>query len=273
MRADRQVKIDGPEAEIAVLDQALVLDPSGILYWPAERMLVVADLHLEKGSSHAERRIFLPPYDTAATLASLSAVVMRYRPATILCLGDSFHDRRADGRMAGCDRETLAALQAGRDWIWVSGNHDPDPPAGLGGTACDELALGSLVFRHEPTPSASPGEIAGHLHPCGRLRHRGRSVRRRCFAGDNTRLVMPAFGAFTGGLNVLDDAWSGIFTGRRFEAHMLGEQRVYSFPGGLCCAADPSADRQSERPADQSLRKITPASQPVVRAMAMVAIP
>lgn len=216
--------------ETALAGEEVVLDPAGVLYWPAEAMLVVADLHLEKGSAHAERGVFLPPYDTAATLAALSLAVMRYRPRTVVCLGDSFHDGRAGLRMANADREAIAALQSGRTWLWIAGNHDPEPPAGLAGDACAELCAGGLLFRHEPTSGPSPGEVAGHLHPSGKVRRRGRSVRRRCFASDRSRLVLPAFGAYTGGLNVLDPAWAGIFSGRSFHAHMIGRGRLYPVP-------------------------------------------
>lgn len=213
-----------------IAGEDLAFDPSGVLIWPSESALIVADLHLEKGSSHAERRIFLPPYDTAATLAGLAAAITRYDPKIVICLGDSFHDRRADSRIAASDRDTIAGLQTGRSWFWISGNHDPQAPVGLGGEPCEELGFGRLIFRHQPTPGPTPGEIAGHLHPSGKIRNRGRSVRRRCFAGDGTRLVLPAFGAFTGGLNVLDQAWTGIFTGRRFNAYMLGDERIYPIP-------------------------------------------
>lgn len=224
---------EASEAQAFVMEVAgeeLLFDPLGILIWPAESVLVVADLHLEKGSSHAERGIFLPPYDTAATLAALSGALTRYAPKTVICLGDSFHDRRADLRISPQDRQTISELQTGRSWFWISGNHDPVAPADLGGSPCDELGFGNLVFRHEPKLGPAPGEIAGHLHPCGKIRARGRSVRRRCFATDGSRLVLPAFGAFTGGLNVLDDAWSGIFSGRQFKACLLGENRVYPIP-------------------------------------------
>lgn len=213
-----------------VAGQELVFDASGVVIWPSESILIVADLHLEKGSSHAERRIFLPPYDTAATLASLTKAIVRYAPKTVICLGDSFHDRRAAGRIADADRKTIFTLQEGRNWFWVSGNHDPEAPAGMGGDSCDELGVGNLVFRHEPTAGPMPGEIAGHLHPAARIRGRGRSVRRPCFACDGSRLVLPAFGAFTGGLNVLDPAWAGIFSGRRFTTCLLGENRLFPIP-------------------------------------------
>lgn len=214
-----------------IAGEDVVLDPGGVMIWPEQEMLIVADLHLEKGSAHAERRIFLPPYDTAATLAVLARAVMQYAPRAVVCLGDSFHDRRAETRLCDADRDSILALQAGRDWFWISGNHDPVAPAALGGRACDELALGPFTFRHEPRDEATEGEIAGHLHPAGKVRRRGRSVRRRCFATNGRRLVLPAFGAFTGGLNVLDEAWQNIFSGRRFTAHLLGEDRVYPILG------------------------------------------
>lgn len=230
-----------------VAGQELLFDASGTVVWPSESILIVADLHLEKGSSHAERRIFLPPYDTAATLAALTEAVRRYAPKTVICLGDSFHDRRAAARIADVDRETIFNLQAGRNWFWVSGNHDPEAPAGLGGDPCDELGISNLIFRHEPTAGPTPGEIAGHLHPAAKIRGRGRSVRRRCFASDGTRLVLPAFGAFTGGLNVLDPAWSGIFSGRRFTTCLIGENRLFPIPARALLRDRPSGDFRMNR--------------------------
>ncbi len=177
-------------------------DLSGALYWEEQRLLVVSDLHLEKGSSFATRGVLLPPYDTLATLSRLAAVISRHDPKTVIALGDSFHDRSAHERLSADDRDAVAALQAGRDWIWISGNHDPMLPRDLGGTVADEVSIGPITFRHEP--SGAHGEIAGHLHPKARVSARGRSMERRCFASDGLRAVMPAFGAFTGGLNILD---------------------------------------------------------------------
>ena len=205
---------------------ALVADPSGALVWPAERTLVVADLHLEKGSSLAARRgALLPPYDTAATLAALTRVVARLDPRRVVALGDSFHDPAGPSRMAGGMREALGVLMRGRDWVWVAGNHDPEPP-GLGGDAIPELRLGPLTLRHEPAPDGGEGEIAGHLHPAARLLWRGRSLRRRCFAADGKRLVLPAFGAYAGGLNVLDGAFAAVFRSRP-RVMLLGRGQVY----------------------------------------------
>jgi DNA ligase-associated metallophosphoesterase len=221
-------------AEIAVAGVALVADCAGAFYWPEEGILAVADLHLEKGSSFAARGVLLPPYDTAATLARVTGLIARYAPRTVIALGDSFHDGNGPARIAATDRATLAALQGGRDWIWVSGNHDPDPADGIGGTFTVTLAVGTVSFRHAPT--GAEGEIAGHLHPMARVSARGRSVSRRCFAGDGRRLVMPAFGAYAGGLNVRHRAFAEVFGTLAFTAHMLGEGRIYALPADRCLA-------------------------------------
>src|SRR6476659_2549946 len=152
----------------------------GALYWPDERVLVVSDLHLEKGSSFATRGVLLPPYDTAATLSRLTSVITRLNPRMVIALGDSFHDRTAHARLATPDRNAITALQAGRDWIWISGNHDPALPSDLGGMVATEVAISRIAFRHEPTGRI--GEIAGHLHPKARVATSGRSMERRCFA-------------------------------------------------------------------------------------------
>src|SRR5689334_11009177 len=135
-------------APIAIADITLVADLSGALYWEEERLLIVSDLHLEKGSSFALRGILLPPFDTAATLAKLSAVIAHYDPRRIIALGDSFHDRDAHERLSPADRDAITALQAGRDWIWIEGNHDPAPPATLDGSVATEIVIGPLTFRH-----------------------------------------------------------------------------------------------------------------------------
>ncbi len=178
----------------------MVADLSGALFWEEQSLLVVSDLHLEKGSSFAARGVLLPPYDTVATLGRLAAVIARHDPRMVIALGDSFHDRDAHGRLSAPDRGTIAALQARRDWIWISGNHDPALPSDLGGVVAHEVAIGPIAFRHEPTGAV--GEIAGHLHPKARVTRRGRSMERRCFACDGERAVMPAFGAYAGGLSI-----------------------------------------------------------------------
>lgn len=210
-------------AGLSVVSVPLVPLVEGALWWPDERTLVVSDLHLEKGSSFARRGQMLPPYDTRATLARLATAISRLAPARIIALGDSFHDREGAGRLGEADRTALGELTAATEWIWIAGNHDPEPPRDLGGWSTHELAIGPLTFRHEPRPGAQPGEIAGHLHPAARLVGRGRSIRRRCFASDGNRLVMPAFGTLAGGLNVLDAAFRPLFEGTAFHAWMLGE--------------------------------------------------
>jgi len=219
---------------VAVAGVSLIADPAGALYWPEERLLVAADLHLEKGSAFAKRGVLLPPYDSASTLARLMRLIERYAPRVVITLGDSFHDADGPSRMADTDHAALKRLQHGRDWIWIAGNHDADLPDGIGGNFADVLALGSLTFRHEPLPDSCDGEIAGHLHPLGIVAQRGRAVRRRCFAGDQRRLVMPAFGAYAGGLNVRDRAIFALFGTHAFTAHMLGERRLYAIAAERC---------------------------------------
>jgi DNA ligase-associated metallophosphoesterase len=218
-------------ALLPVLGLILEATPEGALWWEDEATVIVADLHLEKGSSFARRGMFLPPYDTTATLAVLAALFGRLNPKRVIALGDSFHDPEGSGRLSVTDRATLLALQQGRDWIWVAGNHDPHPPRGVRGDCLPELALGPLLLRHEPSPGAAPGEVAGHLHPAARVAGRLGSVRRRCFAGDGQRVVLPAMGAYAGGLNVLDKAFAPVFSARRPSAFVIGDGAVYPVRG------------------------------------------
>ncbi|PZQ19189.1 MAG: ligase-associated DNA damage response endonuclease PdeM [Ancylobacter novellus] len=222
---------DAVEPTLSVAGVALVADPAGALYEPRSGALIVADLHLEKGSSFARRGQFLPPYDTATTLGRLARLVETYRPRAVIALGDSFHDRAAASRLGEADRASIAALQSGRDWIWISGNHDPEPPAGLEGETAAEMTLGALILRHEPVAGAAAGELAGHLHPVAKVAIRGRGLRRRCFATDGARVVLPAFGAYAGGLNVRDRAFDGLFAANALTAWMLGETGVYAIAG------------------------------------------
>lgn len=227
-------RVPAPRAgTIAIAGVELVADPAGALYWPEQGLLSVADLHLEKASSFAERGVLLPPYDTAATLARLAQLVARYAPRAVVALGDSFHDRRGPSRLDPTDRASIMALQRGRDWIWIAGNHDPDPAEGIGGQFSASLTIDALTFRHEPQEDAK-GEIAGHLHPVARVARRGRAVSRRCFACDGRRAVMPAFGAYVGGLNVRDGAFAAVFETLAFTAHMLGDRRVYAVAASQC---------------------------------------
>jgi len=218
------------ETHIEVNGEKLALDASGALWWSSEKTLVFADLHFEKGSSYARSGTMLPPYDTRATLARIESLARRYAPARIIALGDSFHDRDAAERLDNDDRTRLASLGADIEWIWIAGNHDPAPPAWLGGRVADEVAIGALVFRHEPREAGARGEVAGHLHPCATVTRRGRSLRRRCFASDGARLLMPAFGAYAGGLDVRENAVRALFP-ERFLAYLLGAARVYAVAG------------------------------------------
>lgn len=194
------------------------LRPSGGLWIETYQALVVADLHLEKGSAYASRGQMLPPFDTRETLRRLRAEVEALQPERLVFLGDTFHDGNAEGRLDWRDRADLEELATGRELVWVSGNHDPGGPAGLGGRTVDEIRLGALRLRHEPEPGLQPGEVSGHLHPCARIRSPRGTVRRRCFATDGQRMILPAFGAYAGGLNIRDEAFAGLFR----EAPLLG---------------------------------------------------
>jgi DNA ligase-associated metallophosphoesterase len=219
---------------VRVANVSFHADCLGALHWPEEGLLVVADLHLEKGSSFARRGQLLPPYDTTETLARLARLIARYAPRTVIALGDNFHDGGGPARLSGQDRASLIALQRGRDWIWIAGNHDPDPAEGIGGTFAAMISIGALTFRHEPSRDAPGGEVAGHLHPVARIAQRGRALSRRCFATDGKALVMPAFGAYAGGLNIRDRAFAAVFGARKVTAHMLGEGRLYAFAVSRC---------------------------------------
>jgi DNA ligase-associated metallophosphoesterase len=233
--ARAQFHDDEPLPRAATVDVAgvtLVADLSGAFFWEEQSLLVVSDLHLEKGSSFATRGVLLPPWDTVATLGRLASVIARHDPHMVIALGDSFHDRDAHGRLSATDRDALSALQARRDWIWIAGNHDPALPSDLGGVVAQEVSVGPIAFRHEPSGAA--GEIAGHLHPKARVSRRGRSMERRCFACDGERAVMPAFGAYTGGLNIRDAAFAKIFQSAGFMAHVLGDVRLHTIAASRC---------------------------------------
>lgn len=221
--------IVGDGVELRLGDVLVTALPDGALWVGEAKTLIVSDIHFEKGSSFALRGQMLPPYDTHAALLKLTDLMLRLQPDIIVSLGDSFHDSGGPARMNARDRELLRLLMSRCDWVWVEGNHDGRAPETLGGAFHEVLHIGSLVLRHHPTEAAVPREIAGHLHPCARVSGRGRSVRRRCFATDGSRLVMPAFGAFTGGLNVCDEAFAKIFPGGA-TALVLGDKRVLPAP-------------------------------------------
>lgn len=219
-----------------VAGAAVTLRASGALWLEAEGALVVADLHLEKGSSYARRGQMLPPYDTAETLSRLEAEVARLAPRVLVLLGDTFHDRRSEARMHVGDAARLTALARGRQLVWVVGNHDADGPRLLPGDRADEVRICSLTLRHEPLAGPQAGEVSGHLHPAAKVRSPRGAVRRRCFATDGERLILPAFGAYAGGLNVRDAAFTGLFR-RPLLAGALGRDRVHAI-GWRSLAAD-----------------------------------
>lgn len=216
------------QARTTINGVAAICDALGGLYLPESRTLVVSDLHLEKGSAFARRGMMLPPYDTIATLRILEAVIARHDPTTVISLGDNFHDRTGSAAMPENFRQMIRSMAQGREWIWINGNHDPDGAQGLPGTSMDEFRRAGLVFRHEPSRVDGVGEIAGHLHPSATVRRRERSVRRACFATDGKRLLMPAFGVTTGGLDLRHRAMNGLFDRQHLVAHMMGRDRIYS---------------------------------------------
>jgi DNA ligase-associated metallophosphoesterase len=170
----------------------------------------------------------LPPWDTFATLKILGTVVARHNPRIVVSLGDNFHDRRGSAEMPELGRMMIRDMAAGREWIWISGNHDPDGVVDLPGMSLDTLTYGGLNFRHDPLKNAGAGEVAGHLHPAALLVRRERGIRRPCFATDGRRLVMPSFGVMTGGLDIRHKAFAGLFEKTQLVAHMLGQGRVHS---------------------------------------------
>ena len=220
-------EVRSPDTFLCVAGEMFLPVAQGALWWPSERLLVVSDLHLEKGSNFASAGQLLPPYDTRATLTAVEALVDAFDPRTVVSLGDSFHDRQAEFRLGADAVSRIRRLTSRVEWFWVEGNHDPDPPAHLGGIGAISLVRGNIVFRHEPT--GTYGEIAGHLHPVARIAGRGRSLRRKCFVTDGSSLVLPSLGAFTGGLNVLDRAFGPVFDGR-FNAWLMGDAQVYPMP-------------------------------------------
>ena len=180
-------------------DAMLAALPSGALHWPDERLLVVSDLHFCKSARlSAVGGAALPPYETRDTLLRLEADLEATGAERVICLGDSFDTAQVEGELPEADRVWIARLQAGRSWVWIEGNHDPGPVA-LGGAHLAELRIGGLLFRHIATHGAE-GEVSGHYHPKARLKLRGRTLSRPCFLLDAVRLILPAYGAYTGGL-------------------------------------------------------------------------
>jgi hypothetical protein len=217
-------------APLHIAGERLMLDPAGVLAWPAQKLLAVADLHLEKGSAFATTGRFMPPYDTRETLDRLARVLRRWNPARLVLLGDSFHDRAGHARLNPADTAALLRLLAGREVVWLLGNHDPVAPATLPGLAVAEWRAGPLTFRHIAQPGAG-AEISGHFHPKATAPTRAGGVTRPCFITDGRRVMLPAFGSTTGGLDVRDPAIAALFP-RGGRVFLLGAERLFSFPTG-----------------------------------------
>lgn len=227
MTVSRRKTATGEPARCTIGEMIATMDPAGVLFVDGAATLVVSDLHLEKGSSFARRQQYLPPYDTRETLRRLAVLVEKYQPRTIISLGDSFHDNQASTRLSDDAIATISALAAGRSMVWVTGNHDPNPPANVPGDTVKEMSIDGVILRHIAKADDNQPEISGHYHPCAKIYVRGKNLRRPCFITDQTRLIMPSFGAYTGGLNVLDKAYSGLLDHQKFCAYMLGTDRVF----------------------------------------------
>jgi hypothetical protein len=201
------------ELAFSFAEQDLRAFGSGALWWPSRKLLCVSDLHLGKSERMARRGgPSLPPYDSQDTLTRLAADIDRTGAQTVICLGDSFDDLDTLTALGTAEKLSLTALQAGRQWIWIEGNHDPGP-IDLGGTHLAEYAVGPLVFRHIAQPG-DHGEISGHYHPKTRIRARGRTITRPAFLMDNARLILPAYGTYTGGLRSSEKVLSDLMSDR-----------------------------------------------------------
>ncbi len=221
-------------ARVHFAGEVLLLDPLGGLVWPEAGILAVADLHLEKGTAAAARGQLVPPWDTGATLDRLARLVHRWQPLVVVLLGDSFHDVQGSGRLGLADRARLGHLAQGRRLVWVLGNHDRLPPVRLPGEALESWTHRGVVFRHEAR-HGSHGEVCGHHHPKAAVTTRAGRVSRPCFVADHRRIMLPALGAYTGGLDVGNPVIAGLFapTGRVF---LLGDGRLFSFTLGQVAA-------------------------------------
>ena len=221
--------MSGMTLEYLFCGQPLLLHSSGAAFLTKSRTLVVADLHFEKGSSYVAKGTLLPPYDTRRTLETLTGAIRAFAPKRIVCLGDSFHDGEAFERLQREDAARIAELGGNIRWIWITGNHDPHVPKDIGGLVTKEWARDDLTFRHIARAGADPGEVSGHYHPKAVVRTRSRTISRRCFVTDGRRLILPAFGAYTGGLNVMDSAITDLFP-NSMETYVIGDSRVYRIP-------------------------------------------
>lgn len=201
----------------------------GALYWPARQALLVADLHLEKASWYARGGQMLPPYDSIATLEELAVLQRKTDAREIWCLGDSFHDREGCDRLPSEARQRLTTLTAATHWTWITGNHDAVLTNHCGGEVLKEAAIDGIVLRHEADPHEEQPELSGHFHPKLRLTLRGRNVARRCFVASGTKLILPAFGALTGGMDANHPVILQL-VGQSAQALVPVESRLLRFP-------------------------------------------
>lgn len=218
-----------PEKRYTIIDFAghsMWLDAGGAIFWPGEGMLIVSDMHLEKGSFLAQFGSPLPLYDTHDTLSKLGALMEYYRPKQVLCLGDSFHDARAVSRLGAKERQHLYALATSVDrWIWILGNHDKTVPPELPGENVAELHLNGVMLVHEPLAGQRLPQIGGHFHPKLRLSIKGARVNGKVFAHDGSTLLMPSFGSYTGGLDVRHEAVASLLRDPRY--YLLYKDRIW----------------------------------------------
>ena len=221
------------EHRITLSGMDFIPDLSGALFVPDLQTLLIADLHLEKASNMARRGVHLPPYDTRTSLVQLQTVITATQPTQLIFLGDSFHDNGARERIDETDLATLRDMTERVQTVWITGNHDSLPPTDIGGRIVDEVVLGSITLRHEPKDLEDDEfEIAGHLHPGGAVSQRGRRIHCKCFIGNSSRLIMPAFGSFTGGLSVFAAPFKKVFGKTDYHVWMLGDRAIYKFPAG-----------------------------------------
>jgi len=210
--------------------ERMLADLSGALIWPKKRTVVVSDLHLAKGTSFASRGIFLPPYDSIETLSVLNRVLTHYSPNRVICLGDSFHDNEATKRLGSEEKDIICQFTQLYDWIWITGNHDPTPTPTLGGKIVSHMSIANLIFRHITIGGGTKGEISGHFHPKARLKIKGKKMSARCFISDGThRLILPAFGTYTGGLDISHPTIKALFSDN-YMVLLLGQRKVFTFP-------------------------------------------
>jgi DNA ligase-associated metallophosphoesterase len=215
-------------SEVSLNGIAFRAHPSGALWQAEDRILIVADLHLEKGSSLAQRRgTLLPPYDTRATLQRLDDLITHLDPKIVIALGDTWHDNQGPMRLDDDDRSHLSGLTARAEFVFIAGNHDANLVKHGTIMLIDELHLAGINFRHEPRRDAT-FEIAGHLHPAAKVKARGRAIRRRCFIANSNRIILPAFGAYAGGLNICNSAFTPLFPDGDFRVHLLSDHRTYA---------------------------------------------